>query len=92
MRRGQSGIVLRQIRTLWDEGRLAAQSDEELLERFTSARGEAGEAAFEALIMRHGPIVLGVCRRVLHDRHEVEDAFQATFLILARQAGSIPKG
>ena len=53
--------------------------------------GDAAEAAFEVLVLRHGPMVLGVCRRVLRDPHEVEDAFQATFLILARRAGSIRK-
>ena len=89
---GQSGIVLRQIRTLWDEGRVGALTDEQLLERFAARCGVADEAAFEALILRHGPMVLGVCRRVLRDPHEAEDAFQATFLILARQAGSIRKG
>src|SRR5262249_26521368 len=62
-----------------------------LLERFAS-RGGAGEAAFEAIVLRHGPMVLGVCRRVLRESHDVEDAFQATFLILARRAGAIRKG
>jgi RNA polymerase sigma factor (sigma-70 family) len=89
---GQSGIVLRQIRTLWDEGRLGDLSDAELLERFISGTDAAREAAFEALILRHGPIVLGICRHILRDSCEVEDAFQATFLILARRAGSIRKG
>ncbi len=92
MRSEPPGIVLRQIRTLWDEGRVGAISDEELLERFAGRHGGPDEIAFEALILRHGPMVLGVCRRVLRDPHEAEDAFQATFLILARQAGSIRKG
>jgi hypothetical protein len=82
-----SGIVLRQIRTLCDQGRVGALADGQLLERFAARGGEAGEAAFEAIILRHGAMVLGVCRRVLRDSHEVEDAFQATFLILARRAG-----
>jgi RNA polymerase sigma factor (sigma-70 family) len=47
------------------------------------------ESAFAALVARHGPMVLGVCQRVLGDAHEAEDAFQATFLILARKAGSL---
>ena len=67
----------------------AGASDEELLAAF-NARGEgAAEAAFGALIRRHGPMVLRVCGRVLGDRHDAEDAFQACFLVLARRAGSI---
>ncbi len=58
----------------------------QLLERFAADRDEA---AFEALVSRHGPMVLGTCRRMLADPHDVEDAFQATFLVLARKAGSI---
>ena len=58
----------------------------ELLERFASERDPA---AFEALVGRHGPMVLGTCRRMLADPHDVDDAFQATFLVLARKAGSI---
>jgi HlyD family secretion protein len=57
-----------------------------LLERFVAHRDEA---AFEVLLWRHGPMVLGVCQRVLHNCHDAEDAFQATFLTLARKAGSI---
>jgi RNA polymerase sigma factor (sigma-70 family) len=64
-------------------------SDAQLLERF-AAGGD--EAAFAALVQRFGPMVLGVCRRVLADEHAVEDAFQATFLVLVRKARSVRKG
>jgi RNA polymerase sigma factor (sigma-70 family) len=61
-------------------------SDAQLLEAFLSRR--EGEA-FEALLRRHGPMVLGVCRRVLRSAHDAEDAFQATFLVFVRKAGSL---
>src|SRR5262249_22993803 len=62
--------------------------DAQLLEQFALHRHEA---AFEALLHRHGPLVFGVCRRMLFDRQDVEDAFQATFFVLARKAGSITR-
>jgi RNA polymerase sigma factor (sigma-70 family) len=62
--------------------------DAELLERFR-ARGD--EAAFALLVQRHGPMVLGLCRRLLGDPAEAEDAFQATFLVLLRNSNSIRK-
>ena len=60
--------------------------DGQLLKRFVTARDEA---AFATLMQRHGPMVLGVCRRLLRDQHEAEDAFQATFLVLIHKARSI---
>jgi RNA polymerase sigma factor (sigma-70 family) len=74
---------------MWGETQaLAEASDAQLLERFTT-RGE--EAAFTALLRRHGPMVLSVSQRVLHRLHDAEDVFQATFLLLARKADSICK-
>jgi RNA polymerase sigma factor (sigma-70 family) len=61
-------------------------TDAQLVERFVARRDEA---AFELLLWRHGPMVLGVCRRLLRKGHDVEDAFQATFLALVREAGSL---
>jgi HlyD family secretion protein len=81
--------VVKSVRTLLEVGTAAGLSDSQLLERYRLRRDDAAEAAFSSLVERHGPMVLRVCRGVLHDEHDAEDAFQATFLILARKAGAI---
>jgi RNA polymerase sigma factor (sigma-70 family) len=81
--------VLRHLRQVAGSGTVQELTDGQLLQRFTAAREEV---AFGALIRRHGRLVLGVCRRILRHEQDAEDAFQATFLILARKARSIRKG
>lgn len=87
----RNGSVLREIRRLFTTGTTLGLTDGQLLERFTSGDQEAAEMAFTAIVERHGPMVFRVCRSVLRERHDAEDAFQATFLILVRKAGSIRK-
>ena len=79
----------RQLERLFGAGTIGGLSDAELLERFAAVDDEAAGAAFEAIVERHGPMVLRVCRMVLRDPHAAEDAFQATFLVLARRARTI---
>jgi RNA polymerase sigma factor (sigma-70 family) len=81
----QLGTALRQIQRLFSDGSSTGLSDTQLLDRFATQRDEA---AFAAIVTRHGPMVLAVCRGVLRDSVDAEDAFQATFLVLARKARS----
>src|SRR4051794_32049971 len=67
----------------------AALSDGQVLDRFLGPVEETSEQAFEALVTRHGPMVLRVCQQVLGNSHEADDAFQAVFLILARTGHSV---
>ena len=76
---------------LFQFGVVGDLSDGQLVHRFMTARDGADQAAFTALVERHGPMVLGICWQVLHDADDAQDAFQATFLVLARKAGSLRK-
>jgi RNA polymerase sigma factor (sigma-70 family) len=86
-----SNATGRDIRSLFVTGVVGTLSDSQLLDRFLSSTREGAEAAFSALVERHGPMVMGVCRRVLSDANDADDAFQATFLVLVRKARSIAR-
>ncbi len=85
MARARLGAALRHIQWLFSDGSTTGVSDTQLLVRFAVHRDEG---AFAALLARHGPMVMAVCRGVLRDSLDAEDAFQATFLVLAQKAGS----
>ena len=79
-----------QLTTLYTLGSAGSLTDGQLVEQFLARLDPAAsEAAFTALVDRHGAMVLSVCRQLLNDPHDAEDAFQATFLILVSKAGSI---
>jgi RNA polymerase sigma factor (sigma-70 family) len=84
-----NGTIRRQLRTLFNLGAIGELSDGQLLERFATQDGEAAELAFAALVERHGPMVVRVCRKTLRDPNDVEDAFQATFLVLVQKGRSL---
>src|SRR4051812_46543188 len=85
-----SGILVDQLGRLYSLGSVGILTDDQLLDRFlTRDDPVASDAAFAALVERHGSMVLSVCRRILGDPHDAHDAFQATFLVLVRKAGSI---
>ena len=86
MARVYQGSVVESLGRLFATGTATAVGEAELLERFVS---QGDPAAFEVILQRHGPMVLRVCRRVLDDPNDVDDAFQATFLILVKKAASI---
>jgi RNA polymerase sigma factor (sigma-70 family) len=79
----------RQLERLFRVGTVGGLTDAQLLEQFVDGDDEAAAVAFEAIVGRHGPMVLRVCRSVLRDAHAAEDAFQATFLVLARKARTL---
>src|SRR6516165_9330830 len=79
----QAELILRHLRTVMAPQGVGQLSDRELLGRFACQRDED---AFAELVRRHGPMVLAVCRRVLHNLHDADDVFQAAFLVVARKA------
>jgi RNA polymerase sigma factor (sigma-70 family) len=81
--------VARQLGSLFEGSSVVGLSDRQLLERFNAQPDETAQAAFAALVSRHGPMVLGICRQSLGDLQHAEDAFQAVFFVLARRARSI---
>src|SRR5271154_5246916 len=84
-----AGAVLEQLNRVFNQGTASGLTEGKLLDRFVT---EGDEAAFAALVARYGPMVLGVCRRILRNDQDIEDAFQATFLVLVRRAGAIRDG
>src|SRR5580693_5201026 len=88
MKDGQRSF-LQNIEALFDGGVIGEQTDRQLLQLFADRDPMAAEPAFTALVRRHGPMVFRACRAILRDPHAAEDAFQATFLVLARKAGGL---
>jgi RNA polymerase sigma factor (sigma-70 family) len=84
----QAGVC-RQLHRLFNLGAVGGTTDAQLLAQFLDRQDAGADVAFEVLVERHGPMVLRVCRSVLRDEHAAEDAFQATFLVLARKARSV---
>jgi RNA polymerase sigma factor (sigma-70 family) len=89
MTRTQTETTLEAVRKDAGSCDLQGLPDEELLDRFLGPDKASAEDAFRELVRRHGPLVLGVCRQILGRMDDAEDAFQATFLTLARKAGGI---
>jgi RNA polymerase sigma factor (sigma-70 family) len=86
MSSGDTNSLLQHLRRLAATARAGDATDGQLVESFVAGRDET---AFAALFRRHAPMVLGLCRRVLRNDHDAEDAFQATFLVLAQKARSL---
>src|SRR5262245_51377077 len=80
----RKNLLLDQIRRMATLQQLRQLSDSELLAQFT---GQGNEAVFRVLMDRYGPMVLRVCKRILGNDHDAEDAYQATFFVLASKAG-----
>ena len=81
MKTSTTGMALRDLRDLFRSGTVTGHTDGQLLARYATFNDGP---AFEALVMRHGPMVVATCRAILKHEHDIEDAFQSTFLVLAR--------
>src|SRR3989442_530020 len=88
MAESQLTTIVRQIHRLVTAPELKGRTDQQLLREFCAKHLQA---AFTTLVERHGTMVMGVCRNVLHHQQDAEDAFQATFLVLARKAASLKR-
>src|SRR5262249_6810201 len=86
MATGQLSKFLTHLRSVMVKQDAMELSDVALLRRYVQQRDDA---AFELLVRKHGPLVLGVCRRILRNPHDAEDAFQATWLVLVRKAATL---
>src|SRR5262249_38743163 len=82
----RSRILMDHLRGLAEAARSRDTSDQELVQAFATGKDDG---AFDVLVRRHGPMVLSLCRRLLGNEHDAEDAYQATFLVLARKARSL---
>ena len=89
MASGEARGFHRDLELIASSGTVTGLTDAELVGRFLKGKGDASEAAFEAIVAKHGPMVLSVCRGVLRRSSEADDAFQATFLVLVKKAGSV---
>ena len=89
MPRAKPSAMPCELQTLYNAGSFGNLTDGQLIERFANRHDGSAEVAFAVVVERHGPMVWGVCRRLLDDQHEAADAFQATFLILVRRATSV---
>jgi RNA polymerase sigma factor (sigma-70 family) len=89
MNHSRNTTVFRDYRVLFENGCLSGLSDGELLGGFLKKQGDAGELAFAALVERHARAVMRICRAIMRNQHDAEDAFQATFLVLATKAGRL---
>ena len=86
---GRLGTDSRFLETLFSAGTACGLTDAQLLEQFVARHDETAEAAFETLVLRHGSMVFDIGLKILGNTHDAQDAFQATFLILATRASSI---
>ena len=89
MATGPKGVC-RELKHFSISGVVGTLSDAQLLEEFLARSGEAAEDAFAAVVERHGPMVLRVCRRILTEPNDAEDAFQVTFLVCAEGSRDRP--